>query len=41
MTQVAMKQELCCKQKITKKYINEGEFAGVCKNSVDKILIIY
>lgn len=36
-----MKQELCCMQKITKKNINEGEFAGVCKNSVDKILIIY
>ena len=41
MMQVAMKQELCCMQKITKKNINEGEFAGVCKNSVDKILIIY
>ena len=41
MTQVAMKQELCCKQKITKKNINEDEFAGVCKSSVDNILIIY
>ena len=35
MMQVAMEQELCCKQKITKEYINEGEFAGVCKNSIE------
>ena len=41
MTQVAMKQKLHCKTKITKKYVNEGEFAGICKKSVDEILIIY